>query len=103
MAHAPSPEKASPFGEIKLIELDWASEWVHPVLPLLQRRYLFLALPLSRATICRVGREQCHGWDLTGEAVGGTVRCSIISYLGLSSAWQEHSSGCSPPLLCHGL
>lgn len=61
MAHAPSPEKASPFGEIKLIELDWASEWVHPVLPLLQHWYLLLTLPLSRATICRVGREQGHG------------------------------------------
>lgn len=58
MAHALSPKKASPFGEIKLIELDWASEWVHPVLPLLQHRYLLLTLPLSRATICRRGESR---------------------------------------------
>lgn len=58
IAHAPSPEKASPFGEIKLIELDWTSEWVHLVLPLLQHRYLLLTLPFSRTTICRRGESR---------------------------------------------
>lgn len=66
MAHASSPEKASPFGEIKLIKLDWASEGIHPVLPLLQHRYFLLTLPFSRAAICRGGES----WIMAGSRWG---------------------------------
>lgn len=62
MTHASSPEKASPFREIKFIKLDWAAEGIHPVLPLLQHRCFLLTLPFSRTAICGEGES----WIMAG-------------------------------------